>query len=297
MRFSHQQLTLWYGTPDAPGPAEGSVQPRRGPALTVAVQPPGPSNVVMVRYRVDEGPLQSVRAVRTWTDFAQGVEYHRVVFPDFRTGERVCYVPILSCAGRSAPDAESVARLPSTFRLAVEPLSPPPADSIPPPGSAHAMPPPDRLPYAVEYLASATVPLKDPEVIGETPAGLLLNWYWYPDEGEVSGPKLNAKIRRLGGDWMTIRRDGIAVIDVRATLETRDGALIYVNHVGYLDLGESGYRDFLSHRLPDRAPTRTTPRFHTTHASYLWLNRLTCFGIGQVHMKELLYVYDLYAVR
>jgi hypothetical protein len=163
--------------------------------------------------------------------------------------------------------------------------------------SSDAIPALDHLPFAFEYLASVTIPLKQPEVIGETPEGLLVNWYWYPDEGVVTGPKLSAKVRRLGGDWMTIRRDGIGVIDVRATLETRDGALLHVKYLGYLDLGENGYQDFLAQRWPARAPSRTTPRFHTSHPNYLWLNRVICVAVGEARMQELVYVYDLYAVR
>ena len=58
-----------------------------------------------------------------------------------------------------------------------------------------------------------------------------------------------------------------------------------------------GYQDFLDHRWPVRAPTRTTPRLHTAHPSYRWLNRLQCMGIGEVRMTELTYTYDLYALR
>ena len=289
MQFSHEQLTLWYGTVDAPAPAEDSVQPRRGVGVTVAVQPPSPSNVVTLHYRVDDGPLQTLRAVRQGTDYTRGVELHRVAFPDFESGQRVAYLPLLGCSGRSAPDPATALTLPSSFRLA-----PAAAEAVAPPAVARNGP---REPYALEYLASLKIPLKPPELIGTTPEGILVNWYWYPSEGTVSGPKLNAKVRCLGGDWMTIRRDGVGVMDVRATLETHDGALLYVDYNGYFDLGENGYADFLAGRWPASAPTRTTPRFHAAHAHYLWLNRVVCLGIGEVDMHGMVYAYDLYAVR
>ena len=62
---------------------------------------------------------------------------------------------------------------------------------------------------------------------------------------------------------MTIRRDGVGVMDVRATLETDDGALLFVSYLGHYELGKNGYQDFLDRRWPTRAPTRTTPRFYT----------------------------------
>jgi hypothetical protein len=182
----------------------------------------------------------------------------------------------------------------SWFRLDSAPLSCQPAA-----GAASVQPgtPAERLPFTLEYLASVRVPLKEPEIVGVTPEGIRVNWYWFPAEGVVSGPRLNAKVRQLGGDWMTIRRDGIGVMDVRATLETDDGALLYVSYQGHYELGANGYQDFLDRRWPKQAPTRTTPRFQTAHPNYLWLNRLPCIGIGEVRMRDLAYAYDLYAVR
>jgi hypothetical protein len=296
MHFSHQQLTLWYGTRDAPAPPADSVQDRRGVGVTVAVQPSSPSNAVMVRYRVDHGRAQMVRAIRVRTDPANGVEYFRAVFPDLWHGERVAYLPIMTCSGRTAPDPQTAATFPSSFRLG-EPLSGARVPSEALQEQRRSDSPCERKPFSLEYLASVRIPLEKPEIIGPTPEGIRINWYWYPSEGVVTGPKLNAKVRLLGGDWMTIRRDGIGVMDVRATLETDDGAFLYVSYPGYFELGEDGYQRALEGRWPAQAPTRTTPRFHASHPSYLWLNRLPCLGIGEVNMKELAYAYDLYAVR
>ena len=296
MRFDNQLLTLWYGTDDTPSPPEGEVQGRRGVSLTVAVQPPNPCNVVTVRYRVDQGPVQSVRGVRLRTDYVRRVEYHRVEFPDFRVGEQVVYLPTMACAGRIAPNRQAGMTFPSSFLL---------AGALPPCGAGSfdrvgKQPPPDagRLPFSLEYLATIHIPLKEPETIGVTPDGIKVNWYWSPAEGMVAGPKLNAKVRHLGGDWMTIRRDGVGMIDVRATLETDDSALLSIEYRGYYELGPNGYQDFLERRWPVRAPTRTTPRFQTAHPRYLWLNRLQCVGIGEVRIdRNVTYTYDLYALK
>jgi hypothetical protein len=298
VRFSNQGLSLWYGTADAPAPLDCESE-RRRISVTVAVQPPNPSNAVTVRYRVDGGLLQTVRAVKVRTDYERRVEYHCARFPDFRTGQQVDYLPILTCAGRSAPDpAAAPGTYMSSFRLADCPengdsvVNDPANQRVP-----QWRPAADRLPFSLDYLASVHVPMKEPETIGVTPEGIVVNWFWAPAEGIVIGPRLNAKVRQIGGDWMTIRRDGVGLMDVRATLETEDGALISVSYLGYYELGENGYDDFLAHRWPEHAPTRTTPRFRTAHPRYLWINRLQCVGIGQVRMKELSYTYDLYAVR
>ena len=214
MRFEHEQLTLWYGTPDAPAPTAGSLEARRGVSVRVGVQPASPSNVVTVQYRVDQGHPQTARGVRLRTDHTRGIEYHRVTLPELWSGSRVDYVPSVSCGGRSAPAPEIVAGLPSSFCLtespAWTPAERPEADAVTPGGRAGAP--------VLEFMASIRVPLREPEIIGVTPGGLLVNWFWNPGEGQVVGPKIKAKVRRVGGDWMTIRRDGIGVMDVRATI-------------------------------------------------------------------------------
>ena len=43
-----------------------------------------------------------------------------------------------------------------------------------------------------------------------------------------------------GGDWLTVRTDGFGILDVRATLESDDGALIYMAYSRLGDLGEDG---------------------------------------------------------
>jgi hypothetical protein len=150
--------------------------------------------------------------------------------------------------------------------------------------------------YRLEHIMSYTATLTEPEVIGPLPEGLRVNFY--VTGGEVVGPKVSGKIRPVGADWLTIRRDGIGILDVRGTMETTDGALIYVSYTGTADLGENGYEEFLQGKPPaSGTPIRTSPRFHTSHPDYLWLNRLHCLGIGQVFSERSEVAYDVYAVR
>jgi hypothetical protein len=297
MRFSNQELTLWYGTPDAPAPVENTVQARRGISVTIAAQPASLSNSVSVSYRVNDGLVQSIQATRLQTDYLRGVDYFRAFFPHFSTGERVTYLPVLTNNERTVPHNTNTRAFPSSFRLGDDS-----SDAQNHHADGRRQPtdlehPNERLPFSMDYLATVHIPLNSPEIIGVTPEGIMVNWFWYPAEGVVKGPRLNAKVRQIGGDWMTIRRDGVGVMDVRATLETNDGAMLFVHYLGHYELGENGYQDFLDRRWPTRAPTRTTPRFHTGHPRYLWLNRLQCIGIGEVRMIESAYIYDLYAVR
>jgi hypothetical protein len=136
--------------------------------------------------------------------------------------------------------------------------------------------------------------LSAPEVIGPVPQGIRVNFY--VTGGECTG-RITGKVRAAGGDWLTIRPDGVGELDVRATFETDDGALIDVAYRGIADLGSEGYADFLQGRLPNSLPLRTRPVIQSAHPGYQWVQRLFCLGIGVVDFGALEVSYDVYAVR
>jgi hypothetical protein len=100
--------------------------------------------------------------------------------------------------------------------------------------------------------------------------------------GEFSGPRLSGRILPGGADWQLIRPDGVAYLDARYTLETADGALIYVNNKGYRH-GPKEVIDRLA-RGEDVDPAlyymRATPWFETAAPAYAWLNRTVCVATG-----------------
>jgi hypothetical protein len=149
--------------------------------------------------------------------------------------------------------------------------------------------------YKLEHIFSYTGALASPpEMIGPVPEGIRVNFY--SSGGEITGPKVRGTIRPVGGDWVTMRRDGVAFLDVRATFETHDGALILVTYQGLADFGEDGHDKFLRGELPPVVQIRTSPRFVTSHPEYLWLNRLHCLGVGEYRAAANEASYDVYAV-
>jgi hypothetical protein len=151
------------------------------------------------------------------------------------------------------------------------------------------------VPFALDHIFSYTGSLAEPEVIGEVPEGLRVNFY--STGGEITGPRVRGVVRGVGGDWMTIRRDGVAYLNVRTTFETHDAALVLVTYDGVIDLGNDGYASFLRGELPETAKLRIAPRFVTSHPDYLWLNRILCLGIGEYRSETNVATYDVYAVR
>jgi hypothetical protein len=286
MNFSGDGLSLWYGTSDAPAPPDAVARTTRA-SLTVAARPASTSNVVDLRYRVDRGFTQTLAATDVRTDYDRDIQYFRVSFPRFPSGDTVEYCPVLTCSGRQVPTASIAERFPSHFRLedpvALAPLAP---ESARPMGQRYS---PD-----LEFLSSLTIRFDKPQVIGDTPEGLRINYYAL--DGTARGPRINGKVLPASSDSLIIRPDGIGVVRVRATLETDDGALISVEYLGSLELGEGGYEKALLNQFPPSPTVVLAPRAVTSHSKYAWLNRLQCIGVGRVLMDRLTLEYDLFGV-
>src|SRR5436305_9536444 len=98
--------------------------------------------------------------------------------------------------------------------------------------------------YSVEHLCSfAGVGGEKPEVVGPTPEGLKINFHL--SGGRVSGPKINGVVLPGGGDWMTVRRDGVGLVDARVSFETADSAVVMASYTGVIEFGADGYDRFL----------------------------------------------------
>ncbi len=148
--------------------------------------------------------------------------------------------------------------------------------------------------YQMEHVFSYSGVLTPPEVIGTVPNDIRANFY--VTAGEVWGPRLSGKLRPVGGDWITLRADGVCVLDVRITIEANDGALIDVAYNGILDAGVDGYSAFLRGEVPEIAQIRAAPRMRTAHPKYAWMNRTQFINIGEARLRENTVVYDVYAL-
>ncbi len=131
-----------------------------------------------------------------------------------------------------------------------------------------------------EFLCKVEVTLEPIRDLGETPLGR--RRIIGITGGTFKGARLAGKILPGGADWQLIRSDGVAYLDARYTLETADGALIYVNNKGY----RHGPKDVIERmaRGEDVDPAlyymRATPWFETSAPAYGWLNRTICVATG-----------------
>jgi hypothetical protein len=63
---------------------------------------------------------------------------------------------------------------------------------------------------------------------------------------------------------LTLRHDGVGVLDVHAAIETPEGVLIDLSYQGFGDFGADGHAKFLRGELPSTLALRTAPRIRTT---------------------------------
>jgi hypothetical protein len=103
--------------------------------------------------------------------------------------------------------------------------------------------------------------------------------------GELQGSRIRGRLVGGGGDWILLGSDGFGRIDVRAQIETDDGAFVYVQYHGLLEMNEKIQAALASGGSTDFADQyfRTTPRFETGDPRYAWLNQSVFVGEGRAY--------------
>ncbi|MEM7704967.1 MAG: DUF3237 domain-containing protein [Pseudomonadota bacterium] len=130
-------------------------------------------------------------------------------------------------------------------------------------------------------LCAVDLTLASPVTIGEGPSGnrtvvRILSM-------AISGDRLNAKlVGDAAADWLTVA-GGVATVDVRATVETNDGALIYLQYRGRSDVTKG----------IGSAPFYVAPTFETSDKRYGWLNCVQAVGKGDLASMR----YEWFEVR
>ncbi len=129
-------------------------------------------------------------------------------------------------------------------------------------------------------LLKAEITLEAPLELGDTPLGR--RRFIGITGGRFRGERLSGRVLPGGADWQLIRADGVAHLDARYTLQTDDGALIFVRNEGYRHGPPEVMARLAAGEAVDPALyyMRTTPWFETADARYAWLNRLVCVGTG-----------------
>ncbi|MDI9332267.1 MAG: DUF3237 domain-containing protein [Alphaproteobacteria bacterium] len=129
-----------------------------------------------------------------------------------------------------------------------------------------------------------TLTLEVPRIqdLGQTPMGA--RKIAQVTGGRFEGERLSGTVHAgPGGDWLLLRQDGVLALDVRITLETNDGHLIYMTYQG-LRHGPKEVMDRLNRGEkvdPASYYFRMVPQFETSSEKYAWLNRMVAVAKGQ----------------
>jgi hypothetical protein len=132
-------------------------------------------------------------------------------------------------------------------------------------------------------LGTMDIELGEPVIVGDGPKGSRM----VVDVLSVKlrGERVQAELATNdAADWLTISDNGkLGALDVRLTLKTEDGAFIYVEYSGRMDM-EAGL-------------IAVAPTFQTGSPDYSWLNRIQAVAAGSVNADTGLLTYTLYEAQ
>ncbi len=125
------------------------------------------------------------------------------------------------------------------------------------------------------------IELDQPLPVGAGPIGTRI--YYGLSGGTITGERLNGKLV-AGGEWALIGPDGYLRVDVRAQVETHDGAHIYVQYIGLLEMNEAVQRAIETEGATQISDQHfyVNPRMETGDERYAWVNTTFFVGEGRI---------------
>ena len=148
-----------------------------------------------------------------------------------------------------------------------------------------------------ELLYELEAELNPPQAVGPVLTGTRI--IFPAKSGFIKGEKLNGKILPGGGDWGLVVDSTTFKLDVRVTIETDDGALIYITYGGYVHTDAKKFAKILEGKWGELTPSdyyfRTNPVFETSSPKYAWLNHTIAVGVGRFLTGKV--AYRVFAIK
>lgn len=148
---------------------------------------------------------------------------------------------------------------------------------------------PVRSSLNVEHLMDIELKFRETQIF-RTPSAFRLNAV--VESGTFTGPKLRGAVLPGGGDWLTMGKDLICRLDVRATLQTEDGEYAYLTATGRVALtSPDAMQRYLSGETlrEQDMHARTLPVFETGAERYAWLNPTVNVGFAELSLTHITY--------
>jgi Protein of unknown function (DUF3237) len=144
---------------------------------------------------------------------------------------------------------------------------------------------------STEYLMPLYAPLEPGQEIDSS-----LYVYNVRSGGWVKGPRINGTLLAPSGDWFRVLPSGASRLDVRATIKTDDGALIYITYNGiFKDSEETEARASKGEVLTSKDVYFViAPTMQTSAKQYDWLNGVQCIGKIASYKSDSYVKYDIF---
>jgi hypothetical protein len=127
----------------------------------------------------------------------------------------------------------------------------------------------------LEYLMTLHADLEPPQAIDSS---MLI---FHCKGGWAEGPKIRGKLIGPAADWLEILPSGAWRLDVRGTLVTDDGQMVFASYNGIIAHSQASAAKMTSGSVITEADDPyfvTAPTFRTSAPKYAWLNMIQCVG-------------------
>jgi hypothetical protein len=134
----------------------------------------------------------------------------------------------------------------------------------------------------LEPLFTATMRVTDPPVlIGPTSMGYVRR-IMRVSGGEFVGDRLSGSVMPGGADALIIRPDGVLVLDVRMTLQTKEGEYVYLTYTGRRGGSKETVERIRRGEIvpPGSDYYRISASFEAPVGRLQWLNDIVSVGTG-----------------
>jgi hypothetical protein len=102
---------------------------------------------------------------------------------------------------------------------------------------------------------------------------------------------------RSGLERCAVRGDGIVDVHLDFALDDAAGLLLHVGFHAIFDVGEDGYEEALSGKLPSAVARATgAGRINSAAPAHRWLNKTQFFVVGERDFQRLSFTYDLFCL-
>jgi len=149
-----------------------------------------------------------------------------------------------------------------------------------------------------EFLFDLELGLDTPQVVGPVLKGMRLITPFR--DGRVRSDNINGKVLECSGDWGLVIDSATFKVDSRVTIQTDDGAIIYMTSSGYSHADAKTAAMIGAGKVSDLSPSayyfRTSVSFETSFPGYAWLNHTVGVGVGRFPAAGKV-AYRIYVIR